>query len=113
MHIQELKLKFKGVKMNISFTSRHFDASDNLKEFSKGSVEKLEQFYDRIVSCDIILEPTSDPKYPQKAEIILKVPRKVIAVNEKADSYEKAMAVAVDVATRQLKRYKQKLQETY
>ncbi len=95
--------------MNISFTSRRFDASENLKEFSKGSVEKLEQFYDRIVSCDIILEPTSDPKKPQKAEIILKVPRKVITVNEKSESYEKAISLAIDVATRQLKRYKQKL----
>lgn len=99
--------------MNISFTSRHFDASNNLKEFSKGSVEKLEHFYDRIVSCDIVLEPTSDPEKPQKAELIVKVPRKVIAVNEKADSYEKAVAMAVDVATRQLKKYKQKLQEVH
>lgn len=99
--------------MNISFTSRHFDASNNLKEFSKGSVEKLEHFYDRIVSCDIVLEPTSDSRYPQKAELILKVPGKVIAVNEKADSYEKAVATAVDVATRQLKKYKQKLQEVH
>ncbi|MEP1150439.1 MAG: ribosome-associated translation inhibitor RaiA [Balneola sp.] len=99
--------------MNISFTSRHFDASENLKEFSKGSVEKLEQFYDRIVSCDIVLEPTSDPKKPQKAELIIKVPQKVIAVNEKAESYEKAVSVAVDIATRQLKRYKQKLQAVH
>jgi len=99
--------------MNISFTSRHFDASENLKEFSKGSVEKLEHFYDRIVSCDIVLEPTADAKKPQKAELIIKVPQKVIAVNETAESYEKAVAVAVDVATRQLKRYKQKLQATH
>jgi len=113
MHIQELKFKFNGVKMNISFTSRHFDASNDLQEFSKGSVEKLEHFYDRIVSCDIILEPTSDPKNPQKAELIVKVPKKVIAVNEAAESYEKAISVAVDVASRQLKRYKQKLQESY
>ena len=96
----------------INLKSNEF-SSDYLKEFSKGSVEKLEHFYDRIVSCDIVLEPTSDPKLPQKAELIIKVPRKVIAVNEKAESYEKAVAVAVDVATRQLKRYKQKLQEVY
>ncbi len=99
--------------MNISFTSRHFDASQNLKNLCIDSVEKLEHFYDRIVSCDIILEPTSDPKNPQKAEIILKVPKKVIAVNEKSESYEKAISIAVDVATRQLKRYKQKLQAVH
>lgn len=96
--------------MNISFTSRHFEASENLKQFSKGSVEKLEHFFDRIVSCDIVLEPTSDPKQPQKADIIIKVPRKVITVSEKAESYEKAISAAVDVAVRQIKRYKQKLQ---
>lgn len=99
--------------MNISFTSRHFDASSSLKEFSTGSVEKLEHFYDRIVSCDIVLEPTADPKHPQKAELIVKVPRKVIAVNEKAESYEKAVSIAVDVAARQIKRYKQKMQEVH
>ena len=96
--------------MNISFTSRHFDASKDLKQFCIDSVDKLEQFYDRIVSCDIVLQPTADVKLPQKAEIIIKVPKKVITVNETAESYEKAISIAVDVASRQLKRYKQKLQ---
>lgn len=99
--------------MNISFTSRHFDASDNLKNFCIDSVDKLEQFYDRIVSCDIVLQPSADPQLSQKAELIIKVPKKVITVNEKAESYEKAISIAVDVAARQLKRYKQKLQSVH
>lgn len=99
--------------MNISFTSRHFDASDTLKEFCIDSVDKLEQFYDRIVSCDIVLQPSADVKLSQRAELIIKVPKKVITVSEKAESYEKAISVAVDVASRQLKRYKQKLQSVH
>lgn len=99
--------------MNITLTSRHFDASQSLKDYTEDSVDKLNQYYDRIVSCDIVLEPTSNVKKPQKAEIIVKVPRKVITVNEAAESYEKAISLAVDVVSRQLKRYKEKLNDSH
>lgn len=95
--------------MNISFTARRFEASQNLKDFSTDSVEKLTQFYDRIVSCDIILEPTANDKAPQKVDLIIKVPQKTIAVSEAAETYEKAMNSAVDIASRQLKKYKDKM----
>ncbi len=99
--------------MNISVTARHFEASQHLREFTVDSVDKLNQFYDRIVSCDVILEPTSSAKKPQKVELIVKVPRKVLTVSEAAETYEKAISTAVDVLARQLKKYKQKLNPTH
>ncbi len=111
--IQERKLKlFYRRLMNISLTARHFEASQNLKDFCTDSVDKLTLFYDRIVSCDIILEPTPSDKAPQKVDLIIKVPKKIITVSESAESYEKAMGTAVDIASRQLKRYKEKLYAT-
>ena len=95
--------------MNITITARHFEASDNLKQYATDSVDKLNQFFDRIISCDIILRPSSDINSPQKVEMILKVPKKVLKATESAETYEKAISEAVDVLTRQLKRYKQKL----
>ena len=94
--------------MNIIFTARHFEASDNLKEFSKDAVSKLEQFYDRIVSCSIVLEPAASSKTPQQAEIIVKIPNKVLTATEKSEKYEKAVMDAVENMSRQLKRYKEK-----
>lgn len=99
--------------MNIRFTARHFDASTNLKNYSEDAVTKLEQFYDRIVSCSIVLEPHADNENPQQAEIIVKIPNKVLTATEIAPKYEQAVLAAVDNLSRQLKRYKEKKFTTY
>ncbi len=94
--------------MNIRFTARHFEASTDLKNYSEDAVGKLEQFCDRIVSCSIILEPTADNSNPQKAEIIIQIPNKVLTATEEAPKYEQAVLAAVENLSRQLKRYKEK-----
>ncbi len=105
-HTQEQKTKEEI--MTVNFTARHFEASENLKEYAHEAVEKLPQFFDRIVSCSIVLEPSASNKHPQKAEIHIKVPNKTLSAEEKAEKYEKAISNAVDNLSRQLKRYKQK-----
>ena len=99
--------------MQTKFTARHIEPSDNLKKICLEAVSKLEQFYDRIVSCDIVLEPSPSAKNPQKAEIIVKVPHKVLTATEQADKYEKAILDAVENMARQLKRYKEKKFQTH
>lgn len=98
--------------MKTTFTARHFEASNELQQHCRDSVEKLEQFYDRIVMCDIILQPNPSDETPQQAEIRIKVPRKVLTVTEKSTSYEQAVHNAVDLLSRQLKRYKEKMHAT-
>lgn len=99
--------------MKTTFTARHFQASPDLKEFSLSSVEKLEQFFDKIVVCDIVLEPGQDDDNPSIAELNVKVPKTLINVTEEAPSYEQAIGAAVDTAVRQLRKYKTKHFETY
>lgn len=94
--------------MTVKFTARHFEASQQLKDYAHEAVEKLPHFFDRIVSCDIVLEPSASAKHPQKAEIHVKVPNKVLSAEERAEKYEKAISAAVESLSRQLKRYKQK-----
>lgn len=96
------------VTMKTTFTARHFESSEKLKNYCVSSVEKLEQFYDRIIACDIVLEPSADEEEPQKAEIKLSVPQSFINVSEQAPTYEQAMNKAMDTITRQLKKYKNK-----
>ena len=98
--------------MKTTFTARHFEASADLQQYCRDSVEKLEQFYDRIVMCDIILEPTPDDDAPQQAELVVKVPRKILTAKESATSYEQAVHNAIEVVSRQLKRYKDKMNTT-
>lgn len=99
--------------MKTTFTARHFQASSDLKEFSLSSVEKLEQFFDKIIVCDIILQSSPDDDNPNIAELNVKVPNKLINVKEEAPSYEQAIGAAVDTAVRQLRKYKTKNFENY
>lgn len=94
--------------MKTTFTARHFEASENLKQYSVDTVQKLDQFYDRILACDIILEPTPDDEEPQQAELNVKIPQKLINAKEQAATYEQAINRVVENVTRQLKKYKNK-----
>lgn len=94
--------------MKTTFTARHFDASNDLHVYAEDAVQKLDQFYDRIITCDIILEPVPDDENPQQAELNVKVPQKLLNAKEKAATYEKAINMVVDNIARQLKKYKDK-----
>ncbi|MGF1669066.1 MAG: ribosome hibernation-promoting factor, HPF/YfiA family [Balneolaceae bacterium] len=94
--------------MKTTFTARHFDASTHLKNYALGSIDKLEQFYDKIIACDIVLEPTQDDENPTKAEFNVKVPQVLLRASESAPTYEQAVNNAVDNLVRQLRKYKEK-----
>lgn len=94
--------------MKTTFTARHFDASNDLKQFSLDAVEKLDQFFDKIIVCDIVLQPGQDDENPYKAELNVKVPKKLLNVSEKAPSYEQAINTAVETAIRRIRKYKTK-----
>lgn len=94
--------------MKTTFTARHFDHDPELHDFAEDAVQKLDQFYDRILTCDIILEPNPDDDNPKQAELNVKVPQKLINAKEHAPSYEQAINQVVETVSRQLKKYKKK-----
>ncbi|HKL16405.1 MAG TPA: ribosome-associated translation inhibitor RaiA [Balneolaceae bacterium] len=94
--------------MKTTFTARHFDASPDLKQYSIDAVQKLDQFLDKIIVCDIILKPGQDDENPYIAELNVKVPKKLLNISEEAPSYEQAINTAVDTAVRQIRKYKAK-----
>ena len=99
--------------MKTTFTARHLESSPELKEYCLSAVEKLEQFIDKIIVCDIILKPSQDDENPAIAELNVKIPSKLINVSEEAPTYEQAMGAAVDTAVRQLRKFKAKNYENY
>ncbi|HYW36037.1 MAG TPA: ribosome-associated translation inhibitor RaiA [Balneolaceae bacterium] len=94
--------------MKTTFTARHFEPTQELHTYSEEAVQKLDQFYDRIIACDIILEPVPNDENPHQAELNLKIPQTLLNAKEQASSYEKAVNDVVDNITRQLKKYKDK-----
>ncbi len=94
--------------MKTTFTARHFDASSKLHTYAEDAVQKLDQFYDRILTCDIILQPVPNDDNPQQAELNVKVPQKLLNAKEQAPSYEQAINMVIENISRQLKKYKRK-----
>ncbi len=94
--------------MKTTFTARHFDPTSELHNYAEDAVQKLDQFYDRIITCDIILQPVADDDNPQQAELNVKVPQKLLNATEKSTSYEQAINMVIENISRQLKKYKTK-----
>lgn len=94
--------------MNINFTARKFNTSSALKEFATEETSKLTRYYDRILSCDIVLEPSPDDDEPARAELTVKVKQEVLHATHKGTNYEQAIRLAVDNMRRQLIKYKNK-----
>src|SRR5690625_381088 len=99
--------------MKTTFTARHLQASPRLQEYALEAVKRLEQFYDEIIVCYIILRPGQDDENPTVAELNVKVPTTLINVSEEAPNYEQAIGSAVDNAVRQLRKYKTKYHENH
>ena len=74
-------------------------------------MEKLDQFFDKIIVCDIVLRPGQDDENPAIAELNVKVPKTLLNISEEAPTYEQAIGTAVDNAVRQIRKYKSKYYE--
>ena len=96
--------------MNIQITSIHFTADHKLTEFIQTKVEKLDQYFDRIVRADVILKLENSGQVRDKiVEIRLKVPQDTLIVKESNKTFESATDSAIDNIKRQIKRYKEKM----
>ena len=94
--------------MKTTITSRHFEASEQLKDFADTRLQKLTTVFDRITSCSLVMEEHPDPDYPQSAELIVHIPQKSLTAKSTNSTYEKAVHDVVENMKRQLKRYKEK-----
>ncbi|MAP80334.1 MAG: ribosomal subunit interface protein [Aequorivita sp.] len=95
--------------MKVNVQTPNFAAKDDLLLFVKKKLNKLEQFYDRIVFADVFLkvQKTSE-KENKSVEILLSIPGDEVMVKKEAKSFEEATDEAVKALQRQLKKRKQK-----
>ena len=93
--------------MTIQFTARHFEARPELQEFAEGSVQRLAQMYDGIVSADVVFdqEPHGGGRI---VEIGLLVARDKLFAKEESNDFVASVNACVDKLERQLQRYKEK-----
>jgi len=94
--------------MRVNITARHYKAPGRLKEYAESEVQKLTKYLDGIIECEIILDYE---KTIQVVEIAMKVHKQKLFAREKSKDIYKCIDLAVDKIERQLKKYKEKLQD--
>ena len=93
--------------MQISITTRKGKTNEKLQTYTEEAVQKLSKFYDRIVSCEIILE---SQKTTQIAEMRLSVTGDILVVRVESVNIYKSIDEAVENLERKIKKYKTKIE---
>ena len=91
--------------MNIEITSRHFTASEELKELVNEKVKKIEKFNNDIISCNVILTKENNS---ENVEIIVHAKGHDFISSENEDIFERSLTNAVDKISTQIKKQHEK-----
>ncbi|RLD59939.1 MAG: ribosome-associated translation inhibitor RaiA [Bacteroidetes bacterium] len=95
--------------MQVKIHSLKFDADKKLEEFIENKVNKLNQFYDDIISAEVILKVDKDQSLENKiAEIKLKISGTELFAKKQTKTFEESTDTAVDALRRQLTKFKEK-----
>ena len=78
--------------MNIEFTSRHFNAPNNLKNYAVSEVQKINKVYDRAIQCQILLFHENNQF---TTELNLSIPSHKLNVKESTNNITKSIDLAV------------------
>lgn len=98
--------------MKLNIQSIHFDADSKLLELIQSKSDKLDQYFDRIVSGEVFLRvEKSDSKENKLVEIKLLVPGNDLFASKRAASFEEAVDEVIEALRRQVKKLKERLQE--
>nr|WP_299074556.1 ribosome-associated translation inhibitor RaiA [uncultured Allomuricauda sp.] len=96
--------------MKVNAQSVNFVADGKLMEFIQKRMDKLELFYDKVISSDVYLKvENTSAKENKIVEIKLLVPRDQLIVKKQCKSFEEAVDSACSSLERKLVKKKEKL----
>ena len=95
--------------MKIKTQAVKFNADAKLIEFIDLKLSKLEQFYDRIISAEVMLKLENSGQVRDKiAEVKINIPGTVLFTKETDKTFEAAIDSSVGSLKRQLIKHKEK-----
>lgn len=95
--------------MKVHTQSLHFSADAKLIAFIEKKLNKLDQFFERIVTADVVLKLENSGQVKDKiAEVRISLPGCVLYAKESAKTFEAAIDHVVNSLKRQLIKYKEK-----
>ena len=96
--------------MKVNAQSVNFVADGKLLDFIQTRMDKLDQFYDRIISSDVYLKVVNtSTKENKTVEIKVRVPKDKFMVKKQCKSFEEAVDSACSSIERQLVKRKEKM----
>lgn len=96
--------------MKVNMQSVNFNADQSLLDFIQNRMDKLEQFYDNVIQCDVFLKVENTKGKENKIfEAKLRVPGDSFVVKKVCKTFEEGADSAINSLERQLKKRKQKL----
>jgi putative sigma-54 modulation protein len=94
--------------MEIRTTARHFQLSENLKQFAESEIKRLEKYYDHIINTHLTM---SVEKSRQTAELSVKVYGTVLISKSRAFDMYVAVEQVIAKMESQIKKYKARLKD--
>lgn len=89
-----------------------FKVDSKLIEFIEKKLNKIDQFFDRIINAKVVLKLENTGQVREKiAEVRINVPGETLIAKFGNKTFEAAVEQAVDSLKRQIVKYKEKLQE--
>lgn len=96
--------------MKIGIQSIHFNADQKLLAFIQKKVNKLDQFYDQIISGEVYLRLDNvTEETNKKVEIKLMIPGSTLFAKEECKSFEEATDLSIECLRKQIKKHKDKI----
>lgn len=96
--------------MKLDIQAVHFVADQKLKDFIIKKTDKLNQYYDGIVSGEAILRLEKKEVLENKiVEIKIEVPGQTLFAKKQCKTFEEATDEVVDALRRQIKKMKEKM----
>lgn len=92
--------------MKITFSARHFEATEKLQDFAKKEFESIRKFGDEPLSGEIILEERKNQKI---VDLRLTAYGKILVSNLEGPDFYKAIPKAVEKLEKQLRALKSKI----
>ncbi|WP_370227299.1 ribosome hibernation-promoting factor, HPF/YfiA family [Mesoflavibacter sp.] len=96
--------------MEVNTQAVNFNAKPQLLEFIQRRMNKLEQFYDKVIQTDVYLKVENTNNKSNKIfEAKINIPGDSLVVKKKCKTFEEGVDTAISSLKRQLQKRKEKL----
>ncbi len=96
--------------MNVKINSVHFKADKKLEAFINEKLDKLQTFFDGVISSEVILKlENSETRDNKIAEVRLNIKGSDLFAKKESTTFEGAIDLAAEALRRQLVKHKDKV----